>query len=104
MAGGRLGLGELGAAIALSPFGLSKLVDRMEASGLVRRHPDSTDARSTFAVLTPSGRSLVWKARRQHHAFLHKVFGNVLDDRDVADLVRIMERINVSIANRHPRA
>src|SRR5689334_12768886 len=31
-AGGRLGLGELAAAIALSPSGLSKLFDRMEAS------------------------------------------------------------------------
>jgi DNA-binding MarR family transcriptional regulator len=70
----------------------------MEASGLVRRHPDATDARSTFAVLTPRGRSLVHRARRAHHAFLHAKSGNVLDDRNVDDLVRIMGRIAGSIA------
>ena len=33
LAGGRLGLSELAALIWLSPSGLSKLLDRMEASG-----------------------------------------------------------------------
>lgn len=98
MAVGRLGLGELGSSVALSPSGLSKLVDRMEASGQLRRHPDSSDARSTFAVLTPTGRALVRKARRTHHAFLHEVFGSVLDDRDIDDLVRVTGRIDISIA------
>ena len=98
VAGGRLGLGELGASITLSPSGLSKLVDRMETSGLVRRQPDPDDARSTFAMLTPRGRSLVQKARRTHHAFLHEVFGSVLVDRDLSDLVRITGRLDASIA------
>ncbi len=93
MAGGRLGLTELAAAIVLSPSGLSKLLDRMEASGLLRREPDPTDARSTFARLTPHGRSVVRKARQRHHAWLQQVVGDALDDRDVADLARIMGRV-----------
>src|SRR5437667_2216544 len=58
MAGGRLGLSELASAVVLSPSGLSKLLDRMEAAGLIRRQPDPRDARSTFARNTPPGRSL----------------------------------------------
>src|SRR6516165_9163556 len=58
-AGGRLGLSELASRILLSPSGLSKLLDRMDASGLIRRDPDPGDARATFATITPIGRALV---------------------------------------------
>jgi DNA-binding MarR family transcriptional regulator len=94
LAGGRLGLSDLAATIVLSPSGLSKLLDRMEDSGLIRREPDPRDARSTFAAITPRGRALVRKARASHHAFLDRAFGDALDARDVADLTRIMRRID----------
>ena len=97
MAGGRLGLSELASTIVLSPSGLSKLLDRMEISGLLHREPDPRDARSTFAKITPRGRSLVRKVRQSHHARLQQMFGDALDDRDVAELTRIMERINARI-------
>jgi DNA-binding MarR family transcriptional regulator len=94
IAGGRLGLSDLASAIALSPSGLSKLLDRMDASGLIRRDPDPDDARATFATITPQGRALVAKARTSHHAFLRRTFGQALDDRDLADLTRILGRID----------
>jgi DNA-binding MarR family transcriptional regulator len=94
IAGGRLRLSELASAIVLSPSGLSKLLDRMEAAGLLSREPDLSDARSTFARLTPRGRALVRKARRSHHAWLEHTFGAALDDRDLRDLTRIMQRID----------
>jgi DNA-binding MarR family transcriptional regulator len=72
----------------------------MEASQLIQREPDPSDARSTFARITPRGRSLVRKARDRHHAWLQQVVGDALDDRDVADLTRIMKRI----ADRTPSA
>ena len=92
-AGGRLGLTDLGAAIILSPSGLSKLLDRMERSGQLRREPDPEDARSTYAVITPRGRALVRQARASHHALLQETFGDRLTDRDVADLRRIMNKL-----------
>lgn len=93
LAGGRLGLTDLADSVVLSPSGLSKLLDRMEESALIEREPDPDDARSTFATITPLGRSMVEKARERHHAFLQQTFGDALDTRDVADLTRIMERI-----------
>ena len=102
MAGGQLRLSDLASAIVLSPSGLSKLLDRMESSGLITREPHPSDARAALATITPEGRALVRKARRGHHALLEKTFGSALDDRDVADLVRIMERIDASVSGDRP--
>ncbi len=96
-AGGRLGLSELAASIMLSQSGLSKLLDRMELSGLVRRDPDPRDARSAFATITPQGQSLAEQAREGHHNVLRHAFGGSLADRDLADLARVMSRISASI-------
>jgi DNA-binding MarR family transcriptional regulator len=97
-AGGRLGLGDLAAAIALSPSGLSKLLDRMEASGLVRRDPDPDDARAALATITPRGRELARSARASHHELLDRLVGSALSERDLADLTRIMRRIDAALA------
>lgn len=97
MSGGRLGLTELASSILLSQSGLSKLLDRMEAAGLARRDPDPRDGRAAFAAITPQGRSLVRKARQSHHEFLRQTFAKALDDDDLADLARIMDRIGASI-------
>jgi DNA-binding MarR family transcriptional regulator len=101
MAGGRLGLSELAASLMLSPSGLSKLLDRMETSGLVRRDPDPRDARAAFAAITPRGRSLARNARQSHHAFLQRTFGDALDAHDLADLTRIMNRLSAPLPG-HP--
>ena len=98
-AAGRLRLSELASSVVLSPSGLSKLLDRMEASELIRREPDPRDARSTFAAITPRGRALVKKARRGHQKLLQQRFGDALDDGDVADLTRIIGRIDASLSN-----
>jgi DNA-binding MarR family transcriptional regulator len=103
-AGGRLGLTELASKVVLSPSGLSKLLDRMEASLLLRREPDPRDARSTLARITPRGRSLVRKARRTHHAWLQSAFGKALDDRDIADLSRIMSRLDARVSSQQEHA
>ena len=80
LAGGRLGLSELATTIVLSPSGLSKLLDRMEASELIRRDPDPDDARSTYAVITAKGRALVKKSRTRHHAWLQSAFDDWDDE------------------------
>jgi DNA-binding MarR family transcriptional regulator len=94
LAGGRLGLNALANAVVLSPSGLSKLLDRMQAAGLIERQPDPDDARATFASITSEGRALVRKTRRRHHPFLQHIFGDVLNDRDLADLIRIMKKLD----------
>jgi DNA-binding MarR family transcriptional regulator len=96
-AGGRLGLSELASSILLTQSGVSKLLDRMERSGLVRREPDPSDGRSAFATITPRGRAMVEEARHGHHELLQRLFGDALEDRDLDDLARIMDRIGASL-------
>jgi DNA-binding MarR family transcriptional regulator len=97
MAGGRLGLSDLAQGMVLSPSGLSKLLDRMQEAGLVERQPHPDDARSTYAVITRHGRVVVKKTRRRHHMFLQHIFGDVLDDRDLTDLIRIMTHLDAGL-------
>lgn len=96
-ADGRLGLSDLASSVLLSQSGVSKLLDRMERSGLVHREPDPSDGRSAYATITPLGRSLVEEARRGHHELVRDLFGNALDERDLTDLDRIMGRISASL-------
>jgi DNA-binding MarR family transcriptional regulator len=46
---------ELAERVLLSRSGLTRLVDRLERDGLVRRQACPDDARGTLAVLTPAG-------------------------------------------------
>ncbi|MEO9138409.1 MAG: MarR family transcriptional regulator [Jatrophihabitans sp.] len=53
--GHRLRMAELAQRVLLSRSGLTRLVDRLQAEGFVRREPASEDARGTFTVLTRAG-------------------------------------------------
>jgi DNA-binding MarR family transcriptional regulator len=46
---------ELGGRVVLSRTRVSRLVDEMEAEGLVQRVPDPEDGRATYAVITAAG-------------------------------------------------
>ena len=55
--GGRLRMGELAEYVTLSRSGLTRLIDRIEAAGLVERHLCPSDRRAFEASLTPKGRA-----------------------------------------------
>jgi DNA-binding MarR family transcriptional regulator len=48
---------DLGERVVLSRTRVSRLVDELEAQGLVRRRRDPADGRSTIASITPAGRA-----------------------------------------------
>ena len=56
-AGGQLSLGELAAHRSCVKSNITKLVDRLEEDGLVRRRDDPADRRGVLAEITPEGRS-----------------------------------------------
>ena len=53
---GRLRMADLAAQVALSPSGLTRAVDRLEAAGLVARTECPNDRRGAYTVLTEAGR------------------------------------------------
>ena len=63
---GRMRMAELAESVLLSRSGLTRLVDRLEREGLLKRERCESDARGYFAQITPRGRRLFDRARRTH--------------------------------------
>jgi DNA-binding MarR family transcriptional regulator len=57
---------QLGTALLLSSGGLTKLLERLEAEGLVSREPDPHDGRGVVVRLTDAGRRLQDEAFEAH--------------------------------------
>ena len=53
--GHRLRMTDLAAQTSLSTSGVTRVVDRMERDGLVRREACPSDRRSSYAVITDAG-------------------------------------------------
>ena len=56
-------MGEAGAALDLGPAGISGLVDRTAAAGLVERRADSEDGRAWRVWVTSKGRTALAQAK-----------------------------------------
>jgi DNA-binding MarR family transcriptional regulator len=63
---GRMRMAELAESVLLSRSGLTRLVDRLEREGLLKRERCESDARGLFAEITPKGRRLFDAARATH--------------------------------------
>jgi DNA-binding MarR family transcriptional regulator len=63
---GRMRMSDLAESVLLSRSGLTRLVDRLEREGLLKRERCESDARGLFAEITPEGRRIFDAARRTH--------------------------------------
>jgi DNA-binding MarR family transcriptional regulator len=59
-------MSDLAERVLLSPSGVTRLVDRLAARGMLERRMDPDDARVTLASLTPEGSRLLPRAARTH--------------------------------------
>ena len=71
---GRMRMSELADSVLLSRSGLTRLVDRLERQGLLRRERCESDARGLFAEITPEGRGVFAAARKTHLDGVRRVF------------------------------
>jgi DNA-binding MarR family transcriptional regulator len=71
---GRMRMSELADSVLLSRSGLTRLVDRLERQGLLRRERCESDARGFFAEITPEGRSAFAAARKTHLDGVRRLF------------------------------
>jgi DNA-binding MarR family transcriptional regulator len=72
--GRSLRVNELAGAVALSPTGMSRFVDRVERAGCVRRAPDPDDRRALRVVLTDDGRALLRRMWPVYEAGIERHF------------------------------
>jgi DNA-binding MarR family transcriptional regulator len=88
-----LRMGELADELLLSRSGLTRLVDRMVARGLLERHTCSADRRGTYARLTDAGRKKFSDARPTNLAAIREQFVDRLEEDDLEDLARVWSRL-----------
>jgi DNA-binding MarR family transcriptional regulator len=81
--------------ILYSKSGFTRVVDRMEEAGLVRRVRPENDRRSILVVLTDQGRNTMGQARRHHRNAIEHHFSRHLTDTDVKALTRALEKLSV---------
>jgi DNA-binding MarR family transcriptional regulator len=84
---------DLAERVLLSPSGLTRLVDRLEVKGLVRRRPDPDDARVTLAWLTDRGRRQLVKAARTHLEGIREHFTGRLSERQLRSVAAGLETV-----------
>ena len=89
----RLRLNELTSHTRMTKSGVSRLVDRMQQSGLISTERCPSDRRGAFAVLSPDGRAVFRRAAALHLRGVQDHFGRHLDDNEAAALRTTLERV-----------
>jgi DNA-binding MarR family transcriptional regulator len=94
---GRLPLSALGALMRVrySQPGLSRLVQRMEAAGLVERRPDADDGRASIVVTTRSGRARFRRANEVYTDALRECFARHVTADEARALVSVFDAVRV---------
>jgi DNA-binding MarR family transcriptional regulator len=77
-----------------SKSGFTRVVDRMEEEGLVRRVRPDHDRRTILVVLTDKGTETMAQARRYHRDGIERHFAQHLTDADVGCLTQALEKVS----------
>ena len=80
--------------ILYSKSGFTRVVDRMEEAGLVRRVRPEHDRRSILVLLTEKGDETKEEARRHHRDGIARHFSDHLSEADVRALIRALHKIS----------
>jgi DNA-binding MarR family transcriptional regulator len=83
-------MNRLAEALDVVPSSASRLCDRLEATGLLRRVPDPRDRREVRLVLTPSAERLLDELRDRRRHALAEVLDRMTPSAQL-DLVRALE-------------
>jgi len=84
---------ELAQRILFSPSGLTRVVDRLAAEGLVARRRDGADARVVLAELTGKGRERLRAAARTHLRGIRQHFTGRLNQAQLRSVAAALQVI-----------
>ncbi|HEV8102412.1 MAG TPA: MarR family transcriptional regulator [Gaiellaceae bacterium] len=87
-------MNELAERILYSKSGFTRVVDRMEEAGLVRRARPENDRRTILIVLADEGTETLERARRHHRDGIQRHFSEHLTNADIKALTRALEKIS----------
>jgi DNA-binding MarR family transcriptional regulator len=90
---GRLRMQALAECLLLSRSGVTRLVDRMEQAGLVRRESCLDDRRGSYAIITQDGRLALRRAMPGHFRGIQRHFLHHLNDQDIRALHSALSKV-----------
>ena len=99
---GQLRMAQLADSVLLSRSGLTRLVDRLEEGGLVRRETCPSDLRGFNAVLTDAGRAALVEARVTHLTGVRRLFLDRFSVEEQRELGAYFDRILEYAPNQSP--
>ncbi|GAA2238772.1 MarR family transcriptional regulator [Promicromonospora sukumoe] len=91
--GETLRLRELNENILMAQSSLSRMVERLEKRGLVRRHPSPDDGRGVLVSLTPEGSETQKELGRRHVRSIAHYVGPALDAEDLDQLRQLADAL-----------
>ena len=91
--GGRMRRVDLAGSLLLTASGVTRLLDGLEAAGLVERAACASDRRVTYAVLTDHGRERLEAATESHRAAVRELFETRFDDDELGQLTTLLGRL-----------
>jgi DNA-binding MarR family transcriptional regulator len=97
--GQRMRMSDLASSVLLSRSGLTRLVDRLEREGVIVRQSCDSDARGSFAALTPAGRAKLEAARPTHLAGVRSLFLSHFTPAELDALGEAWERVFPGVAH-----
>ena len=89
---------DLANQVLFSSGGFTKLADRMEQAGLIRREPCPDDRRAIFAVLTAQGRQVLDRALAVHLPGLQRYLCDPLDAQQRRELETILRTLRAALS------
>lgn len=95
---GKLRMHELADSRLLSRSAATRLIDRIEAAGLVSRIASEDDRRGTFVELTPEGLATLRRAAPIHLRGIEEHFTGHLTDQDAIALRNVLGRVADALA------
>ncbi|HET7188523.1 MAG TPA: MarR family transcriptional regulator [Gemmatimonadaceae bacterium] len=95
---GPLLLGEIQRKVLVTSGGITYLVDRLVAKGLVKREPSPDDRRARFAVLTPAGARLIGRIFPPHAHFLTEIMSTLTPEEQTV-ATTLLRKLGLSAAS-----
>jgi DNA-binding MarR family transcriptional regulator len=86
-------MSDLGARAVLSREQISRVVSELEREGLVERRPNPDDKRSSFAVITPAGRTRLRGAAPTYLAAIEDHFTRHLAPEEAETVARALGKV-----------
>jgi DNA-binding MarR family transcriptional regulator len=89
----RLRMSELAEMILFSRSGLTRMVDRLEEQGYVRREPSPDDRRGWYAVITEDGLAVRSRCCDVVQTTLKEFWESALTDDEALQMIDMMSRV-----------